>query len=100
MEKAIAVKTHETPKGRVVAACDIGLVGKSLRDGEMKLHVCEEFYFEKSVGPEELESLLEDCFTANLVGKKTVEAYCRANPDAEVCVMTIDDTPHLQIFTV
>ena len=97
-EHLIAVKVHETAKGAVIGACDIELLGKRLSDGELKLHISEEFYFGKRSSLEELVKLLEGCLTANLVGEKTVKAYCKANPEAEECIIVVDGIPHLQVY--
>mgnify|MGYP001113423664 CR=1 FL=1 len=98
MEELIAVKVHETAKGAVVGACDIELLGKSLSEGELKLHISEEFYFSKRARPEDLVKLLEGCLTANLVGERVVKAYCKANPEAEECIIVVEGVPHLQVY--
>ncbi len=97
-EKHISVRVYETEKGRVVAACDRELIGKMLREGEMRLEIKREFYFEKFVSSEELAELIEGCFTANLVGERTTSAYCDINPDARRSIISVEGVPHMQIF--
>lgn len=94
----IAVKVHKTESGAVVGACDASLLGKKFKEGSLKLEVTKEFYFERHTTAEELADLLEDCMAANLVGEKSVGAYCEKNPDAKASVMKIKGVPHLQVF--
>lgn len=99
-EKHIALKVHETERGPIMGACDVEVLGKRLVDGELELEISENFYFERHVSPEEFLEVLESCMTANLVGEKTVGAYCKKNPDAEAAVVSIKGVPHLQIYTL
>ncbi len=94
----IAVKVHESEKGRIIGACDIELLGRSLNEGELTVHISEEFYFGRHATPEEIIELLDKCLSANLIGKRVVGAYCKANPDAENHIMFVDGVPHLQIY--
>ncbi len=94
----IAVKVHETPKGRVVGACDRELVGRRLSEGELLLEISERFYSQMAAGPAELLEIIEGCMTANLVGERTVAAYCAENPDAIEAVKRIGGVPHLLVF--
>lgn len=96
----ISAKVHETPKGKVVGACDADLLGKSLREEGLRLELTEDFYFERRMRPEELAQLLDDCMTANLVGELAVNAYCARNPEAEGSVIKIGGVPHLQVFRI
>jgi hypothetical protein len=94
----IAVKVHKTESGVVIGACDAHLVGKRLKEKGLLLEIREEFYFERHATPDELSELLEECVTANLVGEKAVEAYCKKNPEARAVLVNIGGVPHLQVY--
>lgn len=94
----IAVKVHKTDKGHVLGACDVELLGKKLKHGGIVIEVRENFYFERHVGPDELAELVEGCMTANIIGKRAIEAYCKANPDSRDSVVDVGGVPHLLVF--
>ncbi len=99
-ERLISVSIHKTGKGAVVAACDAELLGRAFSDGELRLKLREEFYSGERMAPEKLAELLEECFTANLVGERAVKAYCANRPSAAESVMRIGDVPHLHIYSL
>lgn len=96
----IAVKVHNSEKGMIIAACDVELLGKKLRHGETVVEIRECFYLEKHIDPEELAGLVESCMSANIIGKKAIEAYCKANPGSKDCVISVGGVPHLLVFRV
>ncbi len=97
---AIAVKVHRTAKGDVIGACDAHLVGKRLAENELRLEISKEFYFERHASEEEFAEIVESCMTANIVGEKAVESYCKKNPAARGAVRRICGVPHLQVFRI
>lgn len=95
--KMIRVKVHRHGGDILIAACDDELLGRKLRDGELRLDVNEEFYGGDQGGEEMLLSRLEAATVANLVG----EEVCRIAAEHEYidpeCMMTIDGVPHAQM---
>lgn len=96
----ISVKIHEVGGDVVLAACDSNLLGKKFKDGELRLEVSGSFYAEREIEPDELIELLENCTTANLVGKKVIGTYCEKNPEHKEAVIVIDGVPHLMVFAI
>jgi len=94
----IAVKVHNTEKGAIIAACDVELLGKKLKHGEAIVEIRECFYFDRHIDSEELAGLVEGCMTANIIGKKAVEAYCKANLESKGNVISVGGVPHLIVF--
>jgi hypothetical protein len=97
-EHLISVRVHETEKGDVVGACDNDLIGKTLVEEDVKIELAKEFFADKKMPIGELLALLEDCLTANLVGERVVEAYCKENPEHADSVKRVDGVPHVQLF--
>jgi len=83
----------------LVAACDADLLGKTLREGELRLHVSS-FYDGEDVGEEEFIDQLKRATIGNLVGNKTVAAARRAGLISEDGVLWIDGVPHAQLFVI
>jgi len=99
-KELIAFRVHETEEGSVIGACDAELLGRTFREGIVKLELREEFYLGEEKTLEELIQLLESCFTANLVGEKIVAAVCEENPHFKSSVKSVEGVPHLHIFSL
>lgn len=83
----------------MVAACDKEILGEILSEGELEIHVKEDFYKGEVRDHDELAELLSTASIANLVGNRAVEAAVtlgHVNPDHTI---TIDGVRHAQ-FTV
>ena len=94
----VYVKIQKMGKQTLLAACDIELVGKTLREGNIVFKVREEFYKGTKVSIDEAIGLMEDCSIVNIVGqcivgKATEKGF--VHPDA---VLEISGVPHAQIM--
>ncbi|MEM3085713.1 MAG: DUF424 family protein [Halobacteria archaeon] len=84
----------------VVAACDRELLGRTLREGNVRLEVSEAFYEGESVTREELRAALAGATTANLVGEEAVACAREGGFVEESGVVWIEGVPHAQFFRV
>lgn len=68
------IKIHESEEGKIVAACDKELIGKTFDNGKINLDLktYSNFYKGKEATKEGLKKALKNFFSANLVGKKAV----------------------------
>ncbi len=93
----IRVKVHRYGANTLIAACDEDLLGRMLRDGELRLEVSPEFYDGDRGGEEMLLSRLTAATMANLVG----EEVCRIAAEHDFIdpdrVITIEGVPHAQM---
>ena len=81
----------------VLAICDVDILGKTLKQGEITFCVQEKFYKGSLVAIEEAIDLIEQSTIVNMVGQRIVkEAIARGliHPDATV---EIEGIPHAQI---
>jgi len=93
----IYVKVYRVQGEVLLAACDEELLGKTFREGELKLEVKERFYGGELVEEEKLEELLEEATIANLTGERCVEKAIElgyVNPER---VLRIEGVPHAQM---
>jgi len=81
----------------VLAACDKELMGKTFREGELKLDVCSSFYEGEDANEEVLLNRLKGATIANLVGEKTVAIATKHGLVDEDCVLRIGGVPHVQL---
>jgi len=89
--------------GVMLAACDIELLDKKLRFGEVEIYISKKFYGEKLVNEEELKFMLETADVLNLVGEKVIklaEDLGLISPEAKVFFEDSNGKkiPHAQMY--
>ena len=97
MEK-VFVKKYCSGKDILVAVCDKELIGKTLRDGKIKLEVKKEFYGDRLTTPEEAAKALSEANTGSIVGKKSVKIAIERNLVDPSAVIHIAGIPHVNII--
>ena len=97
MEK-VFVKKYCIGKDILVAVCDKDLIGKTLRDGKIKLEVKKEFYGDRLTTLEEAAKALSEANTGNIVGKKSVKIAIERNLVDSSAVIHIAGIPHVNII--
>ena len=83
----------------LVAACDERLLGRTLREGELRLHVSS-FYEGQPMSAEEFIAQLRFATIGNFVGRETVAAAQRAGFVGEDGVLVIEGEPHAQMVAM
>ena len=90
------IRVSETHDHYVVAVCDKPLLGKTLKEGQIKFNVSEEFYGGELVDSKTCLNHLEKATIANMVGKKAVQTAINAGIVHEQAVIYIEGHPHAQ----
>jgi len=93
----ITLRMYRKGAETILAACDKELIGKMLREGDLKLEVCASFYEGEDADEEMLLNRLRNASIANLVGEETVAIAAKHNLIKEDCVMRISGVPHVQL---
>ncbi|ADT85156.1 MULTISPECIES: DUF424 domain-containing protein [Thermococcus] len=93
----IYVKVYRVQGEVLLAACDEELMGKTFREGELKLEVKERFYKGELRDVEDLEKLLEEATIANLVGERCVGKAIELGYIDKDRVLYIQGVPHAQM---
>jgi len=93
-------KIHSIQGQTVLAACDKKLVGRTLKKGKINFFVSPNFYKGALIEAKELEQLLQECSSANLVGEKTVGIALKLGLASEKEVIRINNIPHIQVYKV
>ncbi len=96
----IFCKVHDVQGQSVLACAEKRLVGKTLEEAGLKLKIRESFYKEKEVGEKELEELLEECTSANLVGEMPLKAAESKGLIKREQAKYIGGVPFIQIYKV
>jgi hypothetical protein len=82
---------------RLVAVCDTGLIGRTLREGKLKLEVRPEFYKGSLCTIAEALREIDASDIANLVGEDIVEAAVQGGLVDPSAIVRIAGVPHVQI---
>ena len=97
----ISIRVHWIGKEKLIAACDLELLGKKFKEEKRILWVTEEFYGRGRRGNEKnLTDELSHSTMANLVGEKTVSAAVRAGFIDSCNIIKIGGVPHAQYLLV
>jgi len=84
----------------LVAVCDSELVGKTFREGNLKIEVKEDFYGTEDFDEKEVEEALKRATIANITGKKAVELAIRIGIVDKDRVLKIEDCLHAQMVLI
>ncbi len=96
----VRMKVYQRGADVLVAACDSGLLGKTFREGQLKLHVNPAFYDGREVTPEELVAHLHLATIGNFVGEETVRICRDAGFIDDEGILRIQGVPHAQLVLV
>ncbi len=84
----------------LVAVCDSDIVGKTFREGDLKIEVKESFYGEREVGEEEVKRALRMATIANITGRKAVELAIKIGIVDKENVLKIGECWHAQMVVL
>ncbi|WP_290597627.1 MULTISPECIES: DUF424 domain-containing protein [unclassified Archaeoglobus] len=88
-------------KGEVlVAVCDSDIVGRTFREGELKIEVKESFYGKEEYSEDEVKRELRRATIANITGKKAVELAIKIGIIDKDRVLEIGECPHAQMVVM
>ncbi len=99
----VYVKVHPTGQRYghrfVIAVCDKNLIGKTLKQGKLQVHISDRFYKGDLRSDEEVIALLKDAANVNLIGKHAVDLAAKAGIIDKKNVIKIRGIPHAQATT-
>ncbi len=84
----------------VVAVCDSELVGRTFREGDLKIEVKESFYGERDVDEEEVRRALRIATIANITGKRAVQLAIEMGIIDRENVLKIGECWHAQMVVI
>lgn len=93
-----SVRTAEYRGNILVNICDEELIGRTVTEGKLEMHISKEFYFGEVVGKGEALRLIRTCSIVNLAGKRSVSLAVDNNIGARQAIREIEDVPFLMIY--
>ena len=96
--KGFSVRTAEF-KGTILAnICDEELVGRTVTEGKLQVHLSKEFYSGEVVDKGEALRLIRTCSVVNLAGSRSVSLAVDNRVGAAEAVREIERVPFLMIY--
>ena len=95
-----SVRTTNYQKQSMLNICDAALLGKKIIEGDLTMHISENYYGERFVEKEEAESLLKNSSIINMAGKETISLSLKLGIGSENAVKIVSDVPFLIIFNM
>ena len=96
----IYLKIHATgQRGNhrfVIAVCDKDLIGKTLKEKNIEIHVSEKFYKGDLKEENEVIEFIRDASNVNMLGKEAVNAGIEAGIITQEDIIMIAGVPHAQ----
>ncbi|AJM93282.1 MULTISPECIES: DUF424 domain-containing protein [Nitrosopumilus] len=93
-----AVRQTDYQKNPMLNICDAELLGKTIVEGELNMHISESYYGERFVDKEEAEVLLKNSAIINMVGNETISLSIDLGVGSENGVKKISGVPFLIVF--
>ena len=93
-----SVKISDYQKNTMLNICDSELIGKDIVDGELKIHISENYYGKQIVEKDEAISMMKSASILNLVGRETISLAIDLGIGSKDGVKIISDVPFLIIF--
>ena len=95
-----AIRATNYQNQSMLNICDAELLGKKIIEGELTMHISENYYGERFVEKDEAESLLKNSSIINMAGKETVSLALNLGIGSENAVKIVSDVPFLIIFNM
>ena len=94
----VYLKTYATDKGTMVACCDEELMGKTFREGRLRLSLESGFYGNMLFALGEALVHLDKADILNLVGRVVIDAAIERGIVHPEAVIFIAGIPHVQVM--
>ena len=96
--RGFAVKTAEYRGSVLVNVCDEELVGTTVAEGRLKVHLSKDFYSGEVVDKGEALRLIRTCSIVNLAGERSVSLAIDNLLGAREAIREIEEVPFLMIY--
>jgi hypothetical protein len=94
---SVFLRVFKDPEHTLVAACDTDILGKTFREGKLKLEVSPDFYKGAIVSISDALDAINSADIANLVGNQIVEGAVRRGFCDPSAIVRVGGVSHVQI---
>ena len=96
--KIYASRATEYQGSLMISICDLELVGKTLKDGELVLNLSKQYFQEQTIEEMQASELLKSCSIANLVGAGIVNLAISLRLANRHSIKHVSGVPFLMIY--
>lgn len=96
--RGFSIRTAEYKGTILVNICDEELVGRTVTEGRLKVHLSREFYSGEVVDKGEALRLIRTCSIVNLAGSRSVSLAVDNEVGAPEAIREIEEVPFLMIY--
>ena len=96
--KGFSVRTTEYKGNMLVNICDEELIGRTVAEGRLTMHISKDFYFGEIVSKGEALRLIRTCAIVNLAGRRSVSLALENKVGAPEAIREIEDVPFLMVY--
>ena len=97
-DENLSVRSLTWKDTTLINICDHSLIGKTLSEGNLRMHISHDYFGGKLVDPSEALRLMKDSSIINLAGEKAVEIAVSNNLAAREAIKVIQGVPFLMIY--
>lgn len=93
-----SVRTAQYKGSILVNMCDEELVGRTVSEGKLQVHLSSDFYSGEVIDKGEALRLIRTCSIVNLAGKRSVSLAVDNEIGSREAIREIEDVPFLMIY--
>lgn len=97
-EEGLSVRSISWKDTTLINICDVDLIGKTLSEGKLKMHISRDYFGGQVVDAREALQMMKESSIINLAGDRAVEIALANKLGAEQAVRRIEGVPFLMIY--
>jgi uncharacterized protein len=98
LDLPFSVRSISWKNASVVNVCDTELIGRTLVEGKLKMHISKDFFGGDLVAEEEAVKLIRESAMVSLAGKRSVTIALANKMGSPQAVREIEGVPFLMIY--
>lgn len=98
MAPPLSVRSIAWKNACVVNVCDSELIGRTLSEGRLKIHISKDFFAGDLVGEEEALKIIKESAMISLAGERSVNMALSNKLGSPQAVREIEGVPFLMIY--
>ncbi len=97
-EGGLSVRSISWKDTTLINICDVDLIGKTLSEGKLQMHISRDYFGGQVVDSEEALQMMKQSSIISLAGQRAVEIALANKLGAEQAVRRIAGVPFLMIY--
>ncbi len=93
-----SVRTAEYQGNTLVSICDVEVIGRTVKEGRLTMHISKEYFSGEIVSEKEALELMKRCSIVSLTGKRSVILAIENKIGSKDAIREIEDIPFLMIY--